>query len=182
MVDHVEDERLKRRRVRTTFEGPSLTRQSMAESCDINVIMGRYLRSGNIDHLARHGGEYGFASSQTFHEAMNIVRKAEEMFSDLPALTRKRFGNDPAAFLDFVQDVNEDGELRNLDEMRKLGLAVPEAAPVAEVEPQRVVIVEDDRTAYGDDGEVPAPVRAAPAPKASPRAPGAAKPRGTVPT
>jgi len=38
------------------------------------------------------------------------------MFNDLPSSIRSRFGNDPAAFLDFVQDEN------NADEMVKLGL------------------------------------------------------------
>lgn len=121
-------------------KGPGLAKQAMKDSCDINLIMGRYLRSGNVDHLAKHSPMYGFASSQTFHEAMNVVRKAEEMFLDLPSELRKRFGNDPGNFLEFVQATNDKGELVNLEDMRKLGLAKPAVAP----EPiPRVMVVDE---------------------------------------
>lgn len=117
-------------KVGVSFSGVGRTKQAMKDSCDINLIMGRYLRSGNVDHLARHEPSYGFASPQTFHESMNVVRKAEEMFLDLPSELRKRFGNDPGAFLEFVQARDaESGELLHLEEMRELGLAKPAEAP-----------------------------------------------------
>lgn len=105
-------------------EGKSRAKQSFKKDCDINVIMGRYLKSGNIDHLAKHGGSYGFASVLTFHEAMNVVRKAEEMFLDLSSELRRKFHNDPAVFLEFVQNPV------NLPEMRKLGLAKAEVREI----------------------------------------------------
>lgn len=106
-----------------TAEFPDMAKQSMKEGTDINVIMGRYLKGGSIDHLARHGAKYGEFSPRTFHEAMNTVRAAEEMFLDLPAQTRKRFGNNPELFLEFIQNPE------NIPEMRKLGLALPEKKP-----------------------------------------------------
>lgn len=129
--------------------GEDRTKQSFKDTTDINHIMGRYLRSGNIDWSAKHAGSYGEIEPQTFHEAMNVVARAKEMFADLPAPVRKRFGNEPAAFLEFFN--NSD----NIDEMRKLGLAEPEKEEVL-VPPARVVVVEDE-TRYGDAGEVPAP-------------------------
>lgn len=161
-----------RPRVSGVDRGVTRTKQSMAASCDINVLMGRYLRTGTVDHLAKHGGTYGFADSRTFHEAMNLIRKAEEMFEDLPSGVRKRFGNDPAAFLDFV------GDSKNLDEMRSLGLAKP-APKVPETEsPVR----------YDDDGvvlegeEPPAPIVPPRAPRGAPAVRPAAKPRSQLPT
>ncbi len=106
-------------RVQVVFEGTGRTRQSSRDECDINVIMSKYAKTGFINHLTRHGGDYGFASSVDFHGAMNIVTKADQMFGDLPAVARNRFHGDPAEFLDFVADPD------NLDEMRLLGLAVP---------------------------------------------------------
>ena len=47
---------------------------------------------------------------------MNIVIEAQENFSELPAHIRKRFGNDPEQFLDFVTDEN------NKDEAIRLGM------------------------------------------------------------
>ena len=49
--------------------------------------------------------------------------EAQEKFSELPAHIRKRFGNDPIQFLDFVTDEN------NKDEATRLGmLKIPAAA------------------------------------------------------
>lgn len=110
-------------RVQIRCEGPGRTRQSASEECDINYIMAKYAKTGMVDHLARHGADYGFASSIDFHGAMNIVTKADQMFADLPAPARERFRGDPAVFLDFVQDES------NLDEMIELGLAPAKVLP-----------------------------------------------------
>lgn len=95
------------------------TKQSFKKECDINHIMGRYLKSGNVDHLVKHAGQFGFAPAYTFQDAMNSVLKAEEMFMDLPSEVRARFGNSPSAFLDFAQ------RSENIDELRRLKLAPP---------------------------------------------------------
>jgi len=116
-------------------------KSSMKDSCDINVIMARYAKTGAIDHLAKHGGSYGFVPSLSFHESMNIVRKAEEMLADLPSDARKRFKNSPQLLMEFLDNPD------NLAEARKLGLAkaaVP--PPVAPVE-ARVAELEVDAEA-----------------------------------
>lgn len=97
--------------------GESRTKQSFKKECDINQIMAKYQKTGAITHFNKHQQNYGMADGQTFQEAMNLVCEAQEMFNDLPSSIRSRFGNDPAAFLDFVQDES------NVDEMVKLGLA-----------------------------------------------------------
>jgi len=102
---------------------PDRTKQSFKAECDLNVLMSRYVRGGSIDHLIKHGASYGDFSPTDFQSAMNVVAKAREMFEDLPANIRKRFGQQPTEFLAFIQDE------KNLEEMRKLGLALPEAAP-----------------------------------------------------
>jgi phage internal scaffolding protein len=98
-------------------------KQSMKAECDINNIMRRFVKTGVVEHFATGRGSYGFASSASFHEAMLAVNDAQRMFDELPATVRKRFNNDPATFLDFA--TNKD----NLEELRKLGLAKPEAKP-----------------------------------------------------
>jgi len=116
-------------RVQVRFKGNGRTKQAMRDECDINKIMARYIKTGLIDHLGKHGEEYGFASSVSFHEAMNVVTKAEQMFEDLPADTRKRFEGDPGKFLDFVQDPE------NQEEMIALGLATRNPGSVRSAEP-----------------------------------------------
>ena len=96
--------------------GESRTKQSFKKECDINVIMAKYQKTGAITHFNKHQQNYGMADGQTFQEAMNLVCEAQEMFNELPSSIRSRFGNDPAAFLDFVQ--NEE----NADEMARMGL------------------------------------------------------------
>lgn len=129
-------------RVRLGFstEGdPVLTRQSMAAECDINNILRKFVKTGAVNHLASYGGEYGFATSISFHEAMNVVAKGKEMFAALPAKLRQRFGGDPAAFLEFVQ------EPKNLEACRELGLAKPAVPAAADPPPAKVVVVDDER-------------------------------------
>jgi len=107
---------------------PDRAKQSMKDQCDINFIMGRYLKSGNVDWLAKHAPSYGDIEPIDFHQAMGIVAKAKESFADLPSDVRKRFSQSPAEFLAFCHDG------ANLDEARRLGLAPP-AAPVAPAAP-----------------------------------------------
>lgn len=102
-----------------TVGAVSMTKQSMKDESDINFIIRRYVKTGNLSHVNRFSGMYGDFTPLTFHEAMNIVRQGEEMFEALPAVIRRRFGNDPEAFLGYVQDP------KNLPEMRELGLANP---------------------------------------------------------
>jgi len=112
-------------RSRVTLETPpdaTGAKQSMKDECDINTIMARYVKTGTIEHFNRHSGSYGHVDAFSYHEALTIVKKAEDMFAELPAQVRKRFANDPEGFLAFVQDE------KNLPEMRKLGLAMPEKA------------------------------------------------------
>lgn len=113
-----------KRRVRVVNHEPSQTKQSFTQECDINQIMAKFQKTGAIDHLAKHQDQYGFANSQSFHEAMNIVSTAKSMFQELPSSIRRKFENDPAKFLDFVEDPD------NHDELVTLGLA---NAPIPEV-------------------------------------------------
>lgn len=115
-------------RVQSAPKGRSRTKQSFAEESEINNILARYVKTGTVDHLAQFGAHYGFASSVNFHEAMNIVTRADQMFGALPAEIRKRFVGDPAQFLEFVQNPE------NQEEMITLGLANrPEGVPVGGV-------------------------------------------------
>jgi len=102
--------------------GPG-AKQSFKDECDINQILAKYQKTGAIAHMNRHEPNYGFCSSSDFQESLNQVREAEEMFADLPSSLRKKFGNDPANYLDFVQNPE------NIEEMRELGLAKQSAKP-----------------------------------------------------
>lgn len=113
----------KRKGRRVVFQtvGPSMARQSAKDECDINLIMKRHEKTGIIEHLNVHGGDYGDFTDvpQDYQSALNQVLLADQMFSSLPARLRSRFQNNPGEFIAFVEDE------RNRQELVELGLARP---------------------------------------------------------
>ena len=105
--------------------GQGRTKQSFAEESNINVIMAKYEKTQMLTHLNTHQGNYGsFIGYADYHTSMNAIRLAEEMFMAIPATTRAEFDNDPARFLEFVQDE------KNHDRMVELGLAYAKPSEV----------------------------------------------------
>jgi len=78
--------------------------------------MAKYQKTGLIDHFNNHKANYGFAPAIEYREALEKIRTAQDMFSELPSQVRKKFGNDPEQFLAFTQDPT------NRSEMAVLGL------------------------------------------------------------
>jgi len=113
---------MERKRVRKEFNLKSRTKQAFKDECDINVIMRRFKKVCGTEFLEKFagytGGEFGdFSNVVDYRSAIEQVRAAEAVFGALPAILRKRFDNDAAAFLDFCQNPD------NLEEMVELGLA-----------------------------------------------------------
>lgn len=97
---------------------PSRTKQSFKESSDINVIMQRARKTGLITHLSTRHPVYADVSQMTdFRQSLEQVRQVEEFFDHLPARVREHFANEPASFLEYM---NEPG--RTVDELKELGL------------------------------------------------------------
>ena len=119
-------------KVRMLFAKKGRTKQSFKDECDINNIMAKYQKTGAIAHVNKHGAQYGFATSQDFASAMRTVTVAQEMFDGLPSSIRNRFSNNPASFLDFVQDAD------NKEEGIALGLW-PKGATKGSDEPTKQV-------------------------------------------
>lgn len=113
-----------------TTSSPSLTKQSFKQECDVNFILSKYQRTGLLDFVNRNEPRYGDASAVDFQDALDTVNRARDMFAELPSKMRRRFDNDPAALLAFLQDE------RNRSEAIELGLVTPpalsEAPPVGE--------------------------------------------------
>lgn len=99
------------------FPGKGRTKQAHKDECDINRILAKYIKTGILNHYNKYGGSYGDFTSVDFHEAMNLVAEAQEMFDELPAKARSKFENDPGKFLDFVQDE------ANAEQLYDLGLS-----------------------------------------------------------
>lgn len=96
------------------------TKQSHKDECDVNRIMARYMQTRVIDFVNKHQAQYGDVTAESYQDAMDKVARAKTMFHELPSKTRNRFQNDPAKFLDFVQNP------ANADEAVELGLMRPD--------------------------------------------------------
>lgn len=103
----------------------SLAIQSAKEESDINNIVRKFGLTGQLPDQVSMPKSGDFSNIPDFHTAMNLVRKSQEAFLTVPAEVRARFGNDPQAFMHFVEDD------RNRDEAKRLGLLkdVPVQAP-----------------------------------------------------
>jgi len=111
-----------RQRHQLQFEGQGLTHQSFKDECDINTIMGRYLKTGVLpENLTQAEAQYLDVSDVDFLAAAQLVAGAKSLFAELPSAIRNRFENDPAKLLAFTSDEN------NRQEAAEMGLLSPEA-------------------------------------------------------
>lgn len=97
------------------------TRQEFAAECDINTIMARYIRTGEMPHINLRAPQYFDSSGVDFQTHMNAIGEAKSLFAELPSDIRNRFRNDPAQFIDFC------GDPANRTELAHMGLLSPDA-------------------------------------------------------
>lgn len=101
----------------------SRTQQSQTAESDINEIVRRFGLTGELPSVAVPPTYEDFSNVGDFFEAQELILRAQASFNGLSAEVRARFSNNPGEFVEFCEDP------ANLDEMRKLGLAVPQADP-----------------------------------------------------
>lgn len=106
--------------------GTGGAKQSFTDECDINNIMKKHKETGMVSHVSKHPAEYGYATGETFTEAMLVISQATSMFEQLPAVIRAEFENSPQKFLSFAEDP------ANRPRMDELGLTLPDVpeAPI----------------------------------------------------
>jgi len=102
---------------------PSRTVQSQKDEADINTIVRNFGVTGKLPQGVRVPTYGDFDSVSDYREAIEAVRAAEDAFLKMPSDLRTKLGNDPQKFVEWCADRG------NLEEMRKLGLAVPAEKP-----------------------------------------------------
>lgn len=122
------------RETATVFEDESLTIQSAEEEANINTIVRRFGITGQLPQDLQMPQSGDFTNVPDFHTAMNLIRTTQTEFLKVPPEVRARFGNDPAAFMAFIEDD------RNRDEAARLGLLKPSDPPPS---PMLVKVVPD---------------------------------------
>lgn len=94
----------------------SVVQQQFADECDINTIVKRFGLTGELPNGIAMPVSGDFTGVTDFQSAMNLIRKSQEAFFELPAEVRERFSNDPARLMQFLEDPS------NRDEAIKLGI------------------------------------------------------------
>lgn len=108
-------------------EDATLTQQHQAEEADINNIIARFVRTGEMPSVSTRVplnedvSEYG-----TYHEVLSAMKSAQARFYELPEAIRARFGDNPEELMQFLD------EDENREEAEKLGLVVRKEAAASE--------------------------------------------------
>lgn len=101
--------------------GPSLTQQSLANECDVNVIVAKYLKTGDARIFNQRIAQWGDISDiGSYQECLQRNKEAAEAFATLPARIRDAYGNDPMRLADALGSPEERSKLI------ELGIIVPE--------------------------------------------------------
>lgn len=126
------------KRVRITCEGKGLTEQKHKKDVDINQIMLKASKTGMLP-LAKGSPMYGdFTNAQDFQNCLERIQSADQAFMELPADIRKRFANDPAQLITYINNPENEQEAVELGLLPNPGNQPPEDAIVAPAAAQTV--------------------------------------------
>lgn len=116
--------------VRLSFEGTeAITQQHFKAEVDVHNILKQYDRTGLITHVNEAAAAYGdYTEINEYKESLERVIAAQDAFSEIPSHIRKRFGNDPGEFFEFVTNP------ANHDELVNMGLANPKVVVEAQTQ------------------------------------------------
>lgn len=112
--------------------GNGRTKQASKDECDVNLIVKRFTETGELPSGNMKSPVFGDVTGLEFRSMMDIIAGAQAAFEALPAVLRKRFGNDPAEFVEFCSDS------ANRDELVKLGLSDKPTVVEPQVKPEEV--------------------------------------------
>jgi len=105
--------------------GISMTQQSLANEADINLIMAKARKTGQMPlPMSDRQAQYrDFTNVESYQDAQNYIILANEEFMKLPASIRTYFDNDPNNLIAFIQDPD------NEEESIKIGLTKADKPP-----------------------------------------------------
>jgi len=97
--------------VSTINNEPSKTDQQWKKSCDVNEIVKRYIKTGQITHTRASQAQYADVSQiPDLLTALNQVQSASDAFQTLPSQLRKKLNNSPLEFIEYLKDSKNDPE------------------------------------------------------------------------
>lgn len=140
-----------RRRVTAPAGGPKITREEYRADSEINTILAKYRQTGTLP-VSQSGQPFwgDFSEIPSLQEAYEVMADAEANYLTLSASVRDASDNNPATFLQMMQDPEGFAALRNA------GLEVlvdptpvsePSDAPLSTGSPGTVPVAKDDAPA-----------------------------------
>jgi len=109
--------------------GRQMTKQSDALETDVNQIVNRYTRTGQLP-LTGARPQYGdFTGIGDYHTALSRIQEASDQFMQLPSAVREYAANDPGNLLELLNDPEQ------REELFKLGLDPDRVPPAKDAEP-----------------------------------------------
>lgn len=125
------------KRVMTINNDRDMADQSFKEETDVNEIVRKYLKTGQVTHLSSKIGRYMDVSEiPDLQTALTTVQNANAAFAELPATMRKEFDNDPVQLLEFLKNPANKAKAIELGLIDKPAAAPAEAAPPKEGAPK----------------------------------------------
>jgi phage internal scaffolding protein len=95
-------------------EEPTRAQQHHKDECDINVILERFGKTGQVPVNAISGTYGDFSGVHDYHTALNAIIASENEFAALPAQLRSRFDNQPAKLIEFLDNPQNKSEAETL--------------------------------------------------------------------
>lgn len=108
---------------RTVNNEPSMTQQADRMDTDINVIMARYEKTGQLPRILTQPLYGDFTNVPTYRESVERIQAADAAFMEIPAKIRAEFDNDPQKFIEFATNPE------NTEQLTKWGLTKPKPEP-----------------------------------------------------
>jgi len=90
------------------------TKQSFRDQTNINKILARAQKTGTLSHMSKFQGEYADYSDFDFLEAQIKLARGTEIFEQLPSEVKREFGQQPQAFFEFVNNVDNRDDLKRV--------------------------------------------------------------------
>ena len=113
-----------RQSIPTELDPVSMTKQEFKDDCDVKSVMQRWAQTGVLDHTRVSPPTYGDTTltPASYQEALEISRLVENEFNALDPETRAEYDNDPAAYLEHLEQQAHEREIE----------PEPEAPPTAD--------------------------------------------------
>lgn len=92
--------------------GPTMTKQSFADQCDINRIVSNFQKTGFVDHARKSAARYGDQTELTFFETQTAVANIKSIYEGLNVDRRGLF----ESVYDFINAVADPTQTSRLIE------------------------------------------------------------------